>query len=106
MVLNSHMIKQTVLKIYQYIEKLKFVSLNESYEHNLKPVKLNRFRNLFFLYNVKIMEESASIKKKNISFKKILLIIDNALKYQENLNHIFITINSIVLIGSNNNKNL
>lgn len=40
MVLNSHMIKQTVLKIYQYIEKLKFVSLNESYEHNLKPVKL------------------------------------------------------------------
>lgn len=23
-----------------YIEKLKFVSLNESYEHNLKPVKL------------------------------------------------------------------
>lgn len=52
------------------------------------------------------MEESASIKKKNISFKKILLIIDNALKYQENLNHIFITINSIVLIGSNNNKNL
>lgn len=36
----SHMIKQTVLKIYQHIKKLKFVSFNKSYEHNLKPVKL------------------------------------------------------------------